>query len=155
MKRLLLATAALGALAFPALAQQQPSQPSQPQQSEQSMPSSSSQSSQPSQANERISPHSLKQSQIEELQQALNDKGFDVGKVDGKWGPETQAALRNFQQKQGMTSSGELDTNTVQALGLDVNQFASGESSTTTGSGGSQTIPSVPKNSPNGSQMNK
>lgn len=136
MKRLLLATAAVGALAFPALAQQQ-GQQSMPSQSSQQQ---SSQHSGQQSSQMQISPQDLSEDQIEQLQQALNDKGFDAGDVDGKWGPQTRAALRNFQDEQGMKSAGEqLDMQTLQALGLDVSQFASGPSSTTTGSGAQDT----------------
>ena len=30
---------------------------------------------------------------IREVQQALRDRGFDPGAVDGVWGPNTEAAL--------------------------------------------------------------
>ncbi len=135
MKRLLLATAAVGALAFPALAQQQGQQSMPSQSGQQSSQHSGQQSSQM-----RISPENLSQDQVEQLQQALNDKGFDAGDVDGIWGPETRAALRNFQEEHGMKgASGQLDPETLQALGLDASKFASGPSSTTTGSGGQDT----------------
>lgn len=136
MKRLLLATAAVGALAFPALAQQQ-GQQSMPSQNSQQQ---SSQHSGQQSSQVRISPQELSQDQIEQLQQALNEKGFDAGEVDGVWGPQTRTALRNFQQEQGMQGAGEqLDSQTLQALGLDASQFASGPSPTTTGSGGQDT----------------
>ena len=41
---------------------------------------------------------------ITQVQQALNDKGFDAGPVDGKAGPKTKAALKQFQQSQGSSS---------------------------------------------------
>lgn len=35
---------------------------------------------------------------VKALQQALNDLGFNCGNVDGKFGPKTELALKNFQQ---------------------------------------------------------
>ncbi len=146
MQRILLATAAAAALAFPAVAQQS-NQGGMPQ-SGQGMTQSQS-----GQQQQRISASNLNESQIRQIQQALNQKGFSSGSVDGVWGPETQSALRNFQQAQNMSASGELDMQTVSALGLNASQFASGTSGSTTGSGnGSQGAPSG-AGSQNGSGM--
>ena len=38
--------------------------------------------------------------------------------VDGKMGPETHAAIREFQQSKGLEASGQLDKQTITALGL-------------------------------------
>jgi len=51
-------------------------------------------------------------------QQALKDKGFDPGPVDGINGPRTQAALRQFQDKQNLKEDGKLGPQTRDALGL-------------------------------------
>jgi Putative peptidoglycan binding domain len=45
-------------------------------------------------------------------QQALRDKGFDPGPVDGMMGPRTSAAVREFQTKEGLTATGTLDSDT-------------------------------------------
>lgn len=55
---------------------------------------------------------------VQDIQQALNDKGFDSGKVDGIMGPNTQKALRDFQEDQGMQASGQPDQETLSALGI-------------------------------------
>lgn len=68
-------------------------------------------------------------STVRDVQQALQSKGFDVGTIDGVMGPRTQAALRQFQQQQGMTSSGRLDQQTLSAL----NVSAAGDRSGTMG----------------------
>jgi hypothetical protein len=39
---------------------------------------------------------------IKAVQQALKDKGHDPGEVDGAMGPKTRAALRDYQQKEGL-----------------------------------------------------
>ena len=56
---------------------------------------------------------------VKAAQQALKDKGHDPGTVDGKMGPKTMAALRDFQKEQGMEATGHLDDKTVQGLGMD------------------------------------
>lgn len=59
---------------------------------------------------------------VRSAQQALKQKGFDAGAVDGRIGPTTESALRNFQQAQGLPQSGNLDPQTLAALGVDQNQ---------------------------------
>jgi len=55
---------------------------------------------------------------VRAVQQALNDKGYNAGKVDGIWGPKTQSAVTKFQQSQGMTPTRSLDDQTLAALGV-------------------------------------
>jgi peptidoglycan hydrolase-like protein with peptidoglycan-binding domain len=55
---------------------------------------------------------------IGQLQQALNDKGYNVGTVDGQMGPKTRSALKKFQQAQGLQPSGQIDSQTVAALSI-------------------------------------
>jgi peptidoglycan hydrolase-like protein with peptidoglycan-binding domain len=57
-------------------------------------------------------------SNVRELQQTLNDKGFDAGPVDGKAGRQTKAAIKKLQQAQGLTASGKLDQQTLAALSV-------------------------------------
>jgi hypothetical protein len=45
-------------------------------------------------------------------QQALRDKGFDPGPVDGRMGPRTSSAIRDFQSKEGISATGSLDADT-------------------------------------------
>jgi peptidoglycan hydrolase-like protein with peptidoglycan-binding domain len=112
MKRIILAMIAASSLSLPALAQDT---------SASSHPSPSATSS-PAAINE-IAPEKLKASQVRELQQSLNDKGFSVGAVDGEWGPRTEDALKKFQGSKNMASSGQLNADTVTALGLNSSDF--------------------------------
>jgi peptidoglycan hydrolase-like protein with peptidoglycan-binding domain len=57
-------------------------------------------------------------SAVRDAQQALNSQGFDAGAVDGKMGPHTQAALRKFQNAKGLQATGQLDSQTMAALGI-------------------------------------
>jgi murein L,D-transpeptidase YcbB/YkuD len=59
--------------------------------------------------------------EVQRVQAALNQKGERV-KVDGVWGPQTAEAVRDFQRKNGLQASGQLDDQTLQKLNL-----ASGE----------------------------
>ena len=61
---------------------------------------------------------SMSPSMIKQVQQKLKQQGHDVGTVDGMWGPQTQAALKAFQKQQGMQASGELNQETLAALGV-------------------------------------
>jgi peptidoglycan hydrolase-like protein with peptidoglycan-binding domain len=65
---------------------------------------------------------------VREAQQALQQKGFDVGPIDGVMGPKTSAALREFQQAQGLKSSGRLDQQTLSALNVQADIRSSGAS---------------------------
>jgi hypothetical protein len=55
---------------------------------------------------------------VRNAQAALNTKGYDVGRVDGQWGPNTQNAVRRFQSENGLAQSGRLDSATLTALGI-------------------------------------
>jgi His-Xaa-Ser repeat protein HxsA len=78
------------------------------------MGNGSSASSQGSMASEEHDPQFVRQ-----VQQALKEKGFDVGQVDGQMGPETESALRQFQQSKGLPQSGNLDQQTLSQLGVE------------------------------------
>lgn len=55
---------------------------------------------------------------VRRAQEALNAKGYNVGTVDGRWGPNTEGAVRSFQEKNGIAASGTLDSPTMSALGI-------------------------------------
>lgn len=60
----------------------------------------------------------LNADQVRQLQQGLNDNGFNAGEVDGVFGPSTRAALRRFQSKAGLQPTGEIDQQTLALVGL-------------------------------------
>lgn len=49
-------------------------------------------------------------------QVALQARGFAPGRVDGKWGPKSRGALRQFQRAQHLSATGELDPSTEARL---------------------------------------
>ena len=55
---------------------------------------------------------------VRHAQKVLNDRGFRTGGVDGKMGPQTEAALVNFQRAEKLQPTGKLDRQTLAALGL-------------------------------------
>lgn len=57
------------------------------------------------------------------IQQKLNQLGYDAGHVDGAMGPQTQSALRNFQEATGIEPTGTLDFLTLSALGVELPYF--------------------------------
>jgi peptidoglycan hydrolase-like protein with peptidoglycan-binding domain len=58
------------------------------------------------------------QSQVRQVQQKLNDMGYQAGPVDGIMGPQTKQALRSFQQAENLEQTGRLDQETSAALDL-------------------------------------
>jgi peptidoglycan hydrolase-like protein with peptidoglycan-binding domain len=56
--------------------------------------------------------------QVKAVQEALKEKGFDPGAIDGAMGPRTTAALREFQQAEGLRVTGRLDAGTRSRLGI-------------------------------------
>ena len=52
-----------------------------------------------------------------ELQRRLTELGFDVGRVDGIFGPRTGEALREFQRNTGLPADGTCGPSTFKALG--------------------------------------
>jgi peptidoglycan hydrolase-like protein with peptidoglycan-binding domain len=79
----------------------------------------------------------LTRNAVIEVQEALNKQGFDIGPVNGIWGPKTAKALREFQEKSKLPVSGRLDRRTVAKLGLATDLPAeTGSSPFTTGQDG-------------------
>jgi peptidoglycan hydrolase-like protein with peptidoglycan-binding domain len=60
---------------------------------------------------------SLDRDSVRQVQRALETKGFDPGRIDGVAGPATRAAVQKFQDHFGIKASGEIDNQTLFALG--------------------------------------
>jgi peptidoglycan hydrolase-like protein with peptidoglycan-binding domain len=83
----------------------------------------------------------LTEEQIRQVQIVLNQKGFNIGRPDGRLGTRTTQALMAFQRQQGFQASGRIDNQTVTGLGLSNMIGAQGGAqgagqSSTTGQGG-------------------
>ena len=111
----LLATSMIGAPAFAASKHQQQPQANQ-QQSQQTQQPDQQQATQDNQAS--AAPN-LPRREIRQVQQALNKDGFKVGRADGRWGPGTENAIKQFQQSKQLEPTGQLDQQTMADLGLD------------------------------------
>jgi murein L,D-transpeptidase YcbB/YkuD len=53
-----------------------------------------------------------------EIQQAMADRGYFKGPVNGEWGPDSVDALKRFQAGQNLTPDGKLGSLSLIALGL-------------------------------------
>lgn len=53
-----------------------------------------------------------------EIQQALADKGYYQGTVNGTWGTDSASALQRFQKERNLAETGKLDALSLIALGL-------------------------------------
>ena len=73
---------------------------------------------------EPVSPQDLSQGQMQQVQQALAKDGFKTGPTDGRWGPKTENAIKQFQQSKQIQSNGQLDQQTFADLGLDASNFS-------------------------------
>ncbi len=61
----------------------------------------------------------LSQHEIQNVQQHLQQQGYyKNARVDGKWGPRTREAVESFQQAKGLPAHGQLDQQTLNALGV-------------------------------------
>lgn len=67
--------------------------------------------------------------QVKTLQTKLNNWGYDAGTVDGIFGSKTQAAVKRFQQKNGLVADGIVGAKTAAALGMNLTSSSSSNSS--------------------------
>lgn len=77
---------------------------------------------------------SADQETVRKVQQTLQSEGMQVGQVDGMMGPETESALRQYQQKHNLQPTGKIDSATLSAM-----KISSSGASGATGTSGSRT----------------
>ena len=63
-------------------------------------------------------PGELSPATIRMLQHSLIQGGYAVNAADGVWGPQTSAAVREFQRMKGLKQTGQADAATLEALGV-------------------------------------
>ena len=63
------------------------------------------------------SPGSQDSETVKKVQSALAAQGYDPGPVDGKIGARTQQALKQAQKDKGLSETGQIDAQTLAALG--------------------------------------
>lgn len=98
-----------------------PANPAQPAMPQASMGSGSQYRSSPYMANSSTSSrHSgamhMTGSDIRQAQEQLKGEGLYHGKIDGRDGPKTRAAIRQFQKKNSLPVTARLDQNTLNEL---------------------------------------
>jgi len=118
----------------------------------QSEPAQSAQSSQ-SQASQAQAGQAQSQSPelVKQAQEKLSAAGMDAGPADGKAGPKTQAALKEFQQSKGIKASGQLDRQTLAALGVSDSSGSASSGSSSGASSGSTSSSNPSASSPSSS----
>jgi peptidoglycan hydrolase-like protein with peptidoglycan-binding domain len=79
---------------------------------------------------QEASQRKLSPDQIKQVQEALDQKGFRVGRADGVMGRDTRQALSSFQRQLNLQQTGQPDDLTLQALGVDVNGSTTGAATT-------------------------
>jgi uncharacterized protein (DUF3084 family) len=72
---------------------------------------------------EQVKLNQLSRNEIRDLQQALKDRGFYEGEIDGVVGPLTYGALGAFQKEEGGKVTARLDLQTARALELDFGEI--------------------------------
>jgi peptidoglycan hydrolase-like protein with peptidoglycan-binding domain len=107
------------AVALPAAAQQQQNANPPAQGAQHTMGQTNSSQKNPQSG---MAQQSLGKSEIKQVQRALDQKGFKAGRADGILGTETKDALRSFQKAQGLQVTGQIDNQTLSALGVSAQQ---------------------------------
>ena len=87
---------------------------------------------------------SLTPDQIRQLQQALNDHGFEAGEVDGVFNERTSTALKRFQSKAGLPPTGQVDEQLLALVGLSGQARQPAGADPSTGQGGQSSPPDNP-----------
>jgi peptidoglycan hydrolase-like protein with peptidoglycan-binding domain len=60
---------------------------------------------------------------VQMVQGDLHRQGVYDGRIDGVWGPDSQAALERFQQTHGLQVTGQLNQATIATLGISPDQL--------------------------------
>ncbi len=68
---------------------------------------------------------------VKEVQQALKDKGYDPGPIDGAMGARTKEALKSFQTASNLRPTGTLNAETAEKLGVQSSSSTSSSRSST------------------------
>jgi membrane-bound lytic murein transglycosylase B len=68
----------------------------------------------------------LTKDQIRQIQERLIAEGVDPGPTDGVMNPRTEAALRQYQQKKGLPTSGTADDATLKELQIQITPGGTG-----------------------------
>jgi len=98
----------------------------------------------------------LSKNDMKAVEEALQAKGYQVGRVDGVADDDARKAIRSFQQDNGLSITGMVDQRTADKLGVRISSKSGGaQRDRSTGgtpgqsgsrSGDDQSLPSSPRN---------
>jgi hypothetical protein len=71
----------------------------------------------------------LEKEKKKDIEQALQDKGFEPGSVDGVIDSQTQSAISQFQRDNNLPATGMVDQQTAKQLGVEMMPSSSAEQS--------------------------
>ena len=69
----------------------------------------------------------LEKEKKKDIEQALQDKGFEPGSVDGVIDTQTQSAISKFQRDNNLPATGTVDEQTAKRLGVEIMPSARSE----------------------------
>lgn len=75
---------------------------------------------------EALSKYGSRGTEVRTIQDKLKRWGYYNGSVDGIYGSQTVAAVKRFQQKNGLAVDGIAGTNTLKAMGITTNSSSGG-----------------------------
>ncbi|HEX2651257.1 MAG TPA: peptidoglycan-binding domain-containing protein [Burkholderiales bacterium] len=79
---------------------------------------------------------------VRQVQTALSYEGYDPGPIDGQLSSQTQDALKQAQHDKGLSETGQIDSQTLAALGMgDLGPTTGSSSSSSSSSGLSSAFP--------------
>src|SRR5688500_14840319 len=76
----------------------------------------------------------LEKEKKKDIEQALQDKGFEPGSVDGVIDSQTQSAISKFQRDNNLPATGTVDEQTAEQLGVEITPSSSATQSERSGS---------------------
>jgi peptidoglycan hydrolase-like protein with peptidoglycan-binding domain len=82
-----------------------------------------------------VEPSQLSKEEIRRVQTSLNQSGFNTKGVDGIWGENTRQALMSYQRQQNLAGEGQLNQQTLSALGVEVASGGNAEQNGTAATG--------------------
>jgi len=77
---------------------------------------------------EALSKYGSRGQEVKTIQEKLKRWGYYNGSVDGIYGSQTVAAVKRFQQKNGLTVDGIAGTQTLKSMGITTNSTSGGSS---------------------------
>ncbi|MGH7807282.1 MAG: peptidoglycan-binding protein [Thermodesulfobacteriota bacterium] len=68
----------------------------------------------------RVTSPFMKGPLVQKVQEILADKGYHPGDIDGIYGPQTESAVLEFQNDNGLVPDGEVGKTTFESMGIEI-----------------------------------